>query len=70
MASIACVVNTEAFVIGGGVSRGGDVILNPIKKYFKEYAFHASRDTEFKLATLGNNAGIYGGAIMVVGSEN
>ena len=70
MASIACVVNTEAFVIGGGVSRGGDVILNPIKKYFKEYAFHASRDTEFKLATLGNNAGIYGGAMMVVGSEN
>ena len=70
MASIACVVNTEAFVIGGGVSRGGDVILNTIKKYFKEYAFHASRDTEFKLATLGNNAGIYGGAMMVVGSEN
>ena len=69
MACIACVVNTEAFVIGGGVSRGGDVLLDPIKKYFKEYAFHASRNTEFKLATLGNNAGIYGGAMMIVGSE-
>ena len=62
-------MNTEAFVIGGGVSRAGSVLLDPIEKYFKEYAFHASRDTEFKLATLGNNAGIYGGAKMIAGNE-
>ena len=69
LACISCVVNTEAFVIGGGVSRAGSVLLDPIEKYFKEYAFHASRDTEFKLATLGNNAGIYGGAKMIAGTE-
>ena len=69
LARISCVVNTEAFVIGGGVSRAGSVLLDPIEKYFKEYAFHASRDTEFKLATLGNNAGIYGGAKMIAGNE-
>ncbi|MGN0405672.1 MAG: ROK family glucokinase [Bariatricus sp.] len=69
LACISCVVNTEAFVIGGGVSRAGSVLLDPIEKYFKEYAFHASRNTEFKLATLGNNAGIYGGAKMIVGNE-
>ena len=69
LACISCVVNTEAFVIGGGVSRAGSVLLDPIEKYFKEYAFHASRDTEFKLATLGNNAGIYGGAKMIAGNE-
>ena len=69
LACISCVVNTEAFVIGGGVSRAGSVLLDPIEKYFKEYAFHAARDTEFKLATLGNNAGIYGGAKMIAGTE-
>ena len=69
LACISCVVNTEAFVIGGGVSRAGSVLLDPIEKYFKEYAFHAARDTEFKLATLGNNAGIYGGAKMIAGNE-
>ena len=69
LACISCVVNTEAFVIGGGVSRAGSVLLDPIEKYFKEYAFHASRDTEFKLATLGNNSGIYGGAKMIAGNE-
>ena len=69
LACISCVVNTEAFVIGSGVSRAGSVLLDPIEKYFKEYAFHASRDTEFKLATLGNNAGIYGGAKMIAGNE-
>ena len=69
LACISCVVNTEAFVIGGGVSRAGSVLVDPIEKYFKEYAFHASRDTEFKLATLGNNAGIYGGAKMIAGNE-
>ena len=69
LSCISCVVNTEAFVIGGGVSRAGSVLLDPIEKYFKEYAFHASRDTEFKLATLGNNAGIYGGAKMIAGNE-
>ena len=69
LACISCVVNTEAFVIGGGVSRAGSVLLDSIEKYFKEYAFHASRDTEFKLATLGNNAGIYGGAKMIAGNE-
>ena len=69
LACISCVVNTEAFVIGGGVSRAGSVLLDPIEKYFKEYAFHASRDTDLKLATLGNNAGIYGGAKMIAGNE-
>ena len=69
LACISCVVNTEAFVIGGGVSRAGSILLDPIEKYFKEYAFHAARDTEFKLATLGNNAGIYGGAKMIAGNE-
>ena len=47
LASIACVVNPEAFVIGGGMSKAGDILIDAIKKYYVEYAFHAERETEF-----------------------
>ena len=66
MAMISCVENPEVFVIGGGLSKAGDIIIGTAKKYFQEYAFHASRETEVKSATLGNLAGIYGGAKMVL----
>lgn len=66
LASIACVVNPEAFVIGGGMAKAGKIIIDAIKKYYLQYAFHASRDTEFKAAELSNNAGIYGGVRLVL----
>ena len=66
LANVACVVDPEVFVIGGGVSRAGDILLNATRKYFQTYAFHACRNTEFHLATLGNDAGMYGGAASVL----
>lgn len=66
MAMVSCVVNPEVFVIGGGVSKAGDIVINTIIEHYKKYAFHASRDTQFKIATLGNDAGIYGGVKMVL----
>lgn len=60
LASIACVVNPEAFVIGGGMSKAGDILLDVIQKYFRQYAFHAAKDTVFKQAKLSNKAGVYG----------
>ena len=66
MASIACVVDPEAFVIGGGMAKAGEILLDVIRKYYRRYAFHASREAEFKLALLGNSAGIYGGVRMVL----
>ena len=65
-AQIACVVDPEVFVIGGGVSKAGQIILDVSEKYFKQYAFHACRSTTFELAKLGNDAGIYGGAAAVL----
>ncbi len=62
LAIISCVCDPEAYVIGGGVSRAGDILLDVVKKYYVQNAFHASRGTEFTLAKLGNDAGIYGGA--------
>lgn len=60
LANIACVVNPEIFVIGGGVSKAGDILIDNVKKNFVERTFHACRDTKFALASLGNDAGMYG----------
>lgn len=65
LAAVAGVVNPEAFVIGGGVSKAGEVLFEYIRPYYDKYVFHASRNVDFKLATLGNDAGIYGAAKMV-----
>ena len=66
LAAIAGVVNPEAFVIGGGVSKAGEVLLEYISKNYVNYVFHACKDAAFKLATLGNDAGIYGAAKLVL----
>ena len=67
LAAVAGVVNPEAFVIGGGVSKAGEVLLSYIEKNYKPLVFHGSRDVKFTLATLGNDAGIYGAAKLVLG---
>lgn len=60
LTAVAGSVDPEVFVIGGGLSHAGDVLLDKIECYYRKYAFHAFRDTEFVLAELGNDAGIYG----------
>ena len=60
IANICCVVNPEVIVFGGGVSRAGQPILDGVRKSFKKWGYHACQDTQFKLATLGNDAGAYG----------
>ncbi|NOW87165.1 glucokinase [Clostridium beijerinckii] len=65
LANIACVIDPEIFVIGGGVSKNGSFLIESITKYFKENAFHISRNTKFELAKLGNDAGIYGAARLI-----
>lgn len=67
LAAIAGVVNPEAFVIGGGVSKAGDILLSYVEKNYKPVVFHGSRDVKFTLATLGNDAGIFGAAKLVLG---
>lgn len=62
LASVAAVVNPEVFVIGGGVSKAGEVLFDYICPAYQKYAFHGCRNAKFVLATLGNDAGIYGAA--------
>lgn len=63
---IAGVVNPEIFVIGGGVSKAGDILFDYIKPYFNKTVFKGCKNVEFALATLGNDAGIYGAAKLVL----
>ena len=63
---LACVLDPDVFVIGGGVSKAGDYLIDLISKYYVEKVFHTGRKTPIKLATLGNSAGIYGAAKMVI----
>ncbi|MEE1086716.1 MAG: ROK family glucokinase [Schaedlerella sp.] len=62
IARITSVIDPEIVIIGGGVSRSGQILLAGIRKYYDERAFFGSQDVIITLASLGNDAGIYGGA--------
>ncbi len=66
LAAICAVVNPEIIVIGGGVSKAGQYLIDKVSAAFKPKAFHALRNTEFALATLGNDAGMVGAARLIL----
>lgn len=66
LANTACVIDPEVIIIGGGVSKGGNIILEAIQKYYKKFAFHTTADTPFVTAKLGNDAGIFGAAKLLI----
>ena len=66
LAMFACVTDPEAIVIGGGVSKAGKPLTDCIQKYYQKYAFPSCKSTPIILASLGNDAGIYGAARMVI----
>ncbi|MBR2934737.1 MAG: ROK family glucokinase [Oscillospiraceae bacterium] len=65
MSYIACTLDPQVFLIGGGMSKAGAVLLQPIERHYRKFAFHPSAHTPIVLAELGNDAGIYGCAAMV-----
>lgn len=67
MSYVACAIDPDVFVIGGGMSRAGAVIVDAVRKYYRRYAFHTSTETPIEIARLGNDAGIYGCAKLVLG---
>ena len=68
LASIASTTDPEVFLVGGGVSRAGDVLFQPLVAHYKEYAFKSCREIPIKQASLGNDAGIYGAVRLIVGA--
>ena len=68
LANVCCVADPEIVVLGGGVSKAGQPLLDGAKRYFDKYIFHASRGIRFALASLGNDAGAYGAFKLVLDS--
>lgn len=66
LAMIGCVLNPQVFIIGGGLAKSGDLLIESIRKSFEKNTFWAAKDTTFSLAMLGNKAGIYGAAKLVL----
>ncbi len=66
LAAVAGVVNPEIFVIGGGVSKAGEILLSFVEPPFQKYAFSQCRGAKFVLAKLGNDAGIFGAAGLIL----
>lgn len=60
LANVACAINPDVIVLGGGVSKAGNILVEFVKKYFDQYVFYACKDVKFTLAVLGNDAGIWG----------
>lgn len=66
---ISNIVNALApdmILIGGGISRQGDRILDPVRKYIREFCFDTREDALpiIQVASMGNNAGIIGAAAL------
>ena len=62
LSDIAAILDPDLFVIGGGVSRAGEVLIEYIKKNYMKKALWDNNKVKFVLAQLGNDAGIYGAA--------
>lgn len=70
LSNVCAVVDPEIVVIGGGVSKAGQPLLNGISRHMHKYLFHAIHGLKFALATLGNDAGAYGAFKLVLDAEN
>lgn len=66
IALLTTVLDPEIIVIGGGVSAAGDAFINRIREQYLRYCFRSTRNVRFELAELGNDAGIYGAAKLII----
>ena len=63
---VAAVTDPDIIIVGGGMSRAGSLLIDAITPHYRRYAFYASANTPMVLAKLGNDAGIFGCAAMVL----
>ncbi|MBQ9120729.1 MAG: ROK family glucokinase [Lachnospiraceae bacterium] len=66
LSHVAATVDPQVFVIGGGVSKAGQILLDAISRHYNDNILFALKNKEFRLAELGNDAGIYGSARLLI----
>ncbi|NLM38738.1 MAG: ROK family glucokinase [Firmicutes bacterium] len=69
LTDISQIIDPELYVIGGGLSNAGDFLIDMIAKYYAKHSVFAKAEAEIVQAHLGNNAGIYGAAKLILDSE-
>lgn len=60
LSDLCAIIDPERVVLGGGVSKAGDFLLEGLRPYLDKYMFHAAKGVQFSIASLGNDAGTYG----------
>ncbi len=70
LADVCNVVDPDAVVLGGGVSKAGQPLLDGVQRHLGKYIFHAVSDVQFSLASLGNDAGAYGAFKLILDEIN
>ena len=68
LAAASMIIDPEVFVIGGGMSMAGEVILPYIREGYEKNVLPICRNTPIRLAALGNDAGIIGAAALALGN--
>lgn len=66
LGTLCAVIDPEVVVMGGGMSRAGQTLVDGANRYFPRYAFPATKGVRFTLATLGNDAGTVGAFKLVL----
>ncbi|MBT9776102.1 ROK family glucokinase [Clostridium sp. MCC353] len=66
LAHVAMIVDPQVFVIGGGVSKAGQFLIDRVEKYYRHFTPISENKGVIALAELGNDAGIYGAARLVL----
>ncbi len=59
-------VDPDAIIIGGGVSKAGQILIDVIEKHMGNYTHIAKEKAKVVLAGLGNDAGTYGAAALAM----
>lgn len=67
LAACTCLLDPEVIVLGGGVSKAGQIVIECVQRHYRKYAFMECKNIRFCLASLGNDAGIYGAAQLGTG---
>lgn len=66
---VACVADPDVILLGGGVAQAGEILLKPIREQYRSSVFHGAANTQFALAALGNDAGMYGAVRLVLQTQ-
>lgn len=66
LAQMACVLDPDVFILGGGLSERADLYLGDVQARYRACAITVCRDTPIVASALGNECGVYGAARRVL----